>query len=387
MQLNLGIKIRELRYRDHRTQENLAEALGVTAQAVSRWESGGSYPDMEIIPAIANYFHVSIDELFGYHQDREEKIQSIVNAAIQALRRQGSTMGKGMLSEEVAECVAMLRASLEEFPNEPRILYQLGFALLMQGWHEYGTRVASYDAAVLEEDVEYNQKNEHWQEAILVYERLLHAELPSNQHNDVIFQLTTLYHRMGKYDKAKALADAQNQMFTCREMLLPQATVGEEMLAARGRCIAELLSHLYGEMSRAFFHDSALRQAEYSKNTLAALLNLMETAFCDGRFGRWHWSMALAYQHMAQFVLLGSGDKEEMRTYLEKGLEHSIAYNRLCHGEEYHMSAPLFSRIEKKKGECPVPIDSRFWVPHLQGFPPCVVDALKGNPAYADFFA
>ena len=50
MQLNLGTKIRELRRRDGRTQETLAEALGVTPQAVSRWESGGSYPDMEIMP-------------------------------------------------------------------------------------------------------------------------------------------------------------------------------------------------------------------------------------------------------------------------------------------------------------------------------------------------
>ena len=65
MRLNFGAKIRELRRRDGRTQEHLAEALGVTAQAVSRWESGGSYPDMEMIPAIANYFHVSIDELLG----------------------------------------------------------------------------------------------------------------------------------------------------------------------------------------------------------------------------------------------------------------------------------------------------------------------------------
>jgi transcriptional regulator with XRE-family HTH domain len=61
MQLNIGAKIRELRKRDGRTQDALAEALGVTAQAVSRWESGGSYPDMEMIPAIANYFHISID--------------------------------------------------------------------------------------------------------------------------------------------------------------------------------------------------------------------------------------------------------------------------------------------------------------------------------------
>ena len=78
MQLNLGTKIRELRHRDGRTQEALAEALGVTSQAVSRWESGGSYPDMEIMPSIANYFGVTIDELFGYHNDRERKINEII---------------------------------------------------------------------------------------------------------------------------------------------------------------------------------------------------------------------------------------------------------------------------------------------------------------------
>ena len=75
MKLNLGAKIRELRRRYGRTQDNLADALGVSAQAVSRWETGGSYPDMEMIPAVANYFHISIDELFGYHDEREEKIK------------------------------------------------------------------------------------------------------------------------------------------------------------------------------------------------------------------------------------------------------------------------------------------------------------------------
>ena len=81
MQIKLGEKIRELRRRDGRTQEELAQVLGVTCQAVSRWEANGGYPDMEIMPSIANYFHVSIDELFGYQNDREEKIKSILGNA------------------------------------------------------------------------------------------------------------------------------------------------------------------------------------------------------------------------------------------------------------------------------------------------------------------
>ena len=77
MQLDLGNNIRQLRRRDKRTQEQLAEALGVTSQAVSRWESGGSYPDMNLIPSIANFFGVSIDELFGYEGERTRRIDDL----------------------------------------------------------------------------------------------------------------------------------------------------------------------------------------------------------------------------------------------------------------------------------------------------------------------
>lgn len=66
MNIKIGEKIRQLRQRDGRKQEDLAGVLGVSPQAVSRWEANGGYPDMELIPAIANYFNVSIDELFGY---------------------------------------------------------------------------------------------------------------------------------------------------------------------------------------------------------------------------------------------------------------------------------------------------------------------------------
>ena len=74
-------KLMDLRKKAAMSQEELADRLGVSRQAVSRWESGSSYPDMEMIPAIANYFHVSIDELFGYHNDRAKKIQEILDYA------------------------------------------------------------------------------------------------------------------------------------------------------------------------------------------------------------------------------------------------------------------------------------------------------------------
>ena len=88
MTIKLGEKIKMLRKRDGRRQDDLANALGVTNQAVSRWEANKGYPDMEMIPAIANYFHVSIDELFGYDNERETICPHFFAAEL--LRRQNT---------------------------------------------------------------------------------------------------------------------------------------------------------------------------------------------------------------------------------------------------------------------------------------------------------
>ena len=59
MKLKLNERIRSLRRASGRTQEELAEILGVSPQAVSRWESAAGYPDTETLPRLANCFGVS----------------------------------------------------------------------------------------------------------------------------------------------------------------------------------------------------------------------------------------------------------------------------------------------------------------------------------------
>lgn len=65
MNIKIGSTIRHLRSKAGITQESLASHLGISVQAVSRWESGACYPDLEFIPAIAAYFGVSTDLLLG----------------------------------------------------------------------------------------------------------------------------------------------------------------------------------------------------------------------------------------------------------------------------------------------------------------------------------
>ena len=65
MNIKIGTVIRDLRGKANITQEDLANHLGVSVQAVSRWENGVCYPDVEFIPGIAVYFGVSCDLLLG----------------------------------------------------------------------------------------------------------------------------------------------------------------------------------------------------------------------------------------------------------------------------------------------------------------------------------
>ena len=64
--MNIGYKIKELRKQRGITQEQLAESLGVSFQAVSKWETSIALPDITLAPAIASYFGVSMDVLFDF---------------------------------------------------------------------------------------------------------------------------------------------------------------------------------------------------------------------------------------------------------------------------------------------------------------------------------
>lgn len=64
--IKIGKKISEKRKEKGITQEELANYLGVSKPAVSKWESGQSYPDILLLPVMAAYFNISVDELIGY---------------------------------------------------------------------------------------------------------------------------------------------------------------------------------------------------------------------------------------------------------------------------------------------------------------------------------
>lgn len=376
MQINLGERIKELRKRDCRTQEALATAVGVTNQAVSRWESGGAYPDVELIPAIAHYFHVSIDELFGYSEEREETIQKILNEADKSICARG----------DQTACIEMLRAAAEEFPSDGKILYFLGMALELQGWGKIGARsTTSDDSDYVHEDTEYNAQNEYWQEAVKVYEKALGMNLNDEDREIVLMSLIILCAKIGKSEKAKELANKQNTIYLSRELLLTYTSEAEEKDKYSGLALIELLRNIQIVVTNTVLNKIPLMKSDTGIEIFTALAHFYEYIFSDGKFGIIHTCMFDLYNMAAIGEARLHPDSPKAIEYFTRAFEHKKTYDKIRCAGEYHYGAPLVSKAVWYV-DFPVFFGEGFWQSWLSVYPENLKNAIAQNPEFAEVF-
>lgn len=146
MEIKLGEKIKSLRKQKNISQEVLAQVLGVTFQAVSKWETGAALPDVALIPAIAGFFEVSTDELFDFNLlEQERKVQELCWEAAE------------YRWSDPVKSEAMLREALKQFPGNDIILNNLLYTMRAP---ERNEEVVTLCKAILEvtklDDVKYD---------------------------------------------------------------------------------------------------------------------------------------------------------------------------------------------------------------------------------------
>ena len=82
MTIKLGEKIKALRKQKNISQEMLAQYLGVSFQAISKWENDLALPDITMMPVLASFFGVSMDEIFDFNlKEIEKEVEKITDEA------------------------------------------------------------------------------------------------------------------------------------------------------------------------------------------------------------------------------------------------------------------------------------------------------------------
>ncbi|MBP3447029.1 MAG: helix-turn-helix domain-containing protein [Clostridia bacterium] len=116
--MNIGYKIKALRKSKGLTQEQLANAIGISFQAVSKWENNIAYPDITLAPVLANFFGVSMDELFDFSlAEKEEEVKKFVDEAYE-FRESDPQKSREILEE-----------SLKKYPENDILLNNLLYVI------------------------------------------------------------------------------------------------------------------------------------------------------------------------------------------------------------------------------------------------------------------
>lgn len=207
------------------SQEQVAELLCVTPQAVSKWETGTSYPDLSLLPIIANLFGCSVDCLLGINlSEKNDTINSILEEC-KSLTENG----------QYSDAVSILRGALVKYPSEPELMYQLA-------WNLTGT---------------INENRDNLYEAIRIYEKILLLTDDPELYSRVLRDLMYRYYTAGDTEAAKNIANRLLPFELCREYNLGRSNLlnGKELAEYLVKCIK-----MYGKAMKECF--------EYFINTI-----------------------------------------------------------------------------------------------------------------------
>jgi len=339
MKLMLGEKIKELRKRDGKKQEDLANALGITSQAVSRWENDGSYPDMEMIPVIANYFGVTIDELFGYENDREETINALVKQINEMNYRNNG------IDINIDECLTLARQAMIEFPTSEKIMNCLAEVLYNAGYVRYGEHHLTDAEGYNVYDVERHRNYAEWKETITIYEKLLNILEPGEMRNTALNHLLQLYHNMGEHERALSAIEATPTIYGSYEFLRINAFDGKFRTEASGEALLKTINAsaelIIGTMISYEQNMSPTEKAQSIKSAIA----LFDHVCTDGFYGIYHAHIARMYNLLSLYLWL-DGKRDEAFEALDKSLLHFKAFEELCTKSEATYTAPLLKLVK-----------------------------------------
>lgn len=188
----IGERLKSLRGSQSMTQEQLAEVLSVSPQAVSRWENTTTYPDINLLPTLAMFFDVSVDYLLGIDEIRNTK--NIIDIYTE--------VHNDVNSGDIAKAIEKLRSALRTYPKDYGFMSELALALSLY------------------QDYQVNQTE--LEEAIKLSEVILENCVNEKVRSTTKANLCFAYLKAGDANKAKALASTLAHVWESRELLVPE---------------------------------------------------------------------------------------------------------------------------------------------------------------------
>ncbi len=322
MSKTIGEILRELRKANGMTQEQVAEALNVSFQSISRWENGLSYPDITLVPTIARFFDVSTDTLFDMDTTERERTRERYETAYKEHRKNGN----------LAACRDIMHEALEQFPRDHHIMMNLAETLCLFEGGTTAERAAYADG--------------HYAAQIRsLCERVLEDCKKEQERLRATLLLCKHYAASGNINEAVQLANGVADFEHCREVLFGEILTGDEkrhqlqetMLGAVDYVATTLVNMAFRKdygMTDALTLDERIAYVN-TANELYALL------IPDGNYQFFHRIVGWNHRRLCELYLL-KGDIDTAFEELLKAEQHATAFDTLT---DHHYTATFVNTL------------------------------------------
>ena len=297
------------------TQDELAEILSISPQAVSRWETDAAMPDISLIAPLCNLFHVTADSLLEIDMSRQqEEIWKICSEA-------SKYSDRGYLSE----AWQILEEGMRRYPDSLDLAESLMFVSYWQ--HRASPTEQSY-----------------LDEAIRLGEKILEKSTNDYTRHSAVQILCFTYSDSGETNKAIKLAYTMPHISVSQESLLAAIQKGDDGYRAKQCEMYNLLQFLSNELANI---QTTLDSGEkaYTEEECAALrdkqIALLNLFYENGDFSFYHTHLCEAHREQAAYYAR-IGNSEQTLSHLEKAAEHAIKF--IIYSEKGEESTSLVFR-------------------------------------------
>lgn len=317
MKINLSENIKKLRLEKGITQENLADFLGVTFQSVSRWERGESYPDITLLPAIADFFGTSTDALLGVNKgENEEKIRKYLE------------LYETMKITDMPLLLEKFKVAVKEFPDDFRIAVRYmellqEEKLFNQALHTDGYKKISDEITRIYKNIQKHCTDD----SIRIRSKKIMI-------SHLMWQYDCICNDEGRYhfsdeciNKAKEIVSTLPSMSDSRELMAIRDK--ESYYNVQKAALGELTFYLHTELfAYCLDYPPEKRISQYE-----ALQSLLELIYPDGNYGKNTFNRLYNYGHLGH-LYHQAGKDDNAICYLKKAAEYAIHLDKNPEQEE-----------------------------------------------------
>lgn len=312
MEINMKEKLRSLRQQKNITQEALAKHLGITPQSVGKWERGEGFPDITLLPKIAFYFDVTVDELLCVDKVRAEE-------AISEYQRQSRICWQNGDNQKNLE---IWEKAYAEFPNDCRVIEGLMYAI---------NRKASHPCPKDESE-----------RIIALGEELLRKSTDARQRENAVQCLCYTYDGIDN-EKALYYANMGGSMHTTREELKSSILDGEEGVKA---CQSYIMYLIHAAAMTASSMTSKVHFShEVTIEAYTFAIDILKRLYSDGNVGFYAFDISYYYRRIS-IEYAAMNDAENTLKALEESCRYAIIKANL---KDMHYSAPMVNRMKYTK--------------------------------------